>query len=311
MPDQAPGAVEAALTRSWTNYRALLKTCRSDRSEIAVHDLRVGARRMLGALDVIRPVKPRPPLGKLRRSFRGVLDALDDLRDVQVMLLELSRIPESLPRPAGLMAELDKRERRMLRKSAIELEAVRPSRLRKRIRKLRHALREESSEGQTAAISAVDKLFDRAAEAAVHVDDQDEVSIHRARIAFKRFRYAAEMIDPLLPPHTPDLHKRMHSFQSTLGDIRDLDILLAAIARFNRKHPAGPDSAGPSIPVNDALRRSYQERRLQHVAAFHAAQGELATYWRPDPDHPFPWEGNHDSVHRSPRDRLSNQPGGR
>src|SRR5512135_3023690 len=94
--------LEAGLSRLWKNYRWLLKACRHDPSEFAVHDLRVGARRMLGALDVLRPVRPRPPLRKLRRSVKGVLDALDDLRDVQVMLVELSKTPESIPQPAGL-----------------------------------------------------------------------------------------------------------------------------------------------------------------------------------------------------------------
>lgn len=303
MAETAGSDLDTALVQRWKDYRSQFKACRREPSEMAVHDLRVAARRLLGALDIIRSLKPRPRVRKVRGRVKNVLDALDDLRDVQVMLLELSKRPESIAEPTTFEAQLKRREKRLLSKAHRQLEASRPSGIRKRIRKIRRMLTKGSGSQESAALQAMDRLFHNAMEAAAQVSEPDPVSIHQARIAFKKFRYAAEIVQPFLPRYPSDQFSRMHAYQGRLGDIRDMDILVAALQEFNRKLPS-PAAAAPTFE-GEALRAAYQERRAGLMASYREAQGQLGTFWRAAPDQPFPWEMNNDALHHPSRDRRS------
>lgn len=308
MTQTAVKHLEMAFVQRWQDYRARFKACRSQPSEMAVHDLRVAARRLLGALDIIRALKPRPRGRKIRTRVKSVLDALDDLRDVQVMLLELSKTPESIAQPTSFVEQLQRREKRLLRRADKQFESSRPSAIRKRARKIRATLQKRSQGQEGTALAAVDQLFRKAAATAAQVKEPDPVSVHQARIAFKKFRYAAEIVEPFLPSYPSDQFSRMHAYQSRLGDIRDMDILLAALQEFDRKLPP-PLPAAPAFQ-SEGVRAAYQQRRAALVAGYREAQGTLASFWRLAPDQPFPWELNNDSLHHPPRDRGSARPAG-
>src|SRR5690242_4343518 len=47
-------------------------------------------------------------------------------------------------------------------------------------------------------------------------------TIHRMRVAFKRFRYTAELLQPILPEFTPQRLERMKDFQDAAGKIQDV-----------------------------------------------------------------------------------------
>jgi CHAD domain-containing protein len=52
------------------------------------------------------------------------------------------------------------------------------------------------------------------------------------RLAFKKYRYAAEVLLPLFPKATEETAKRLHDFQTLLGTIHDCDVILAEAAAF-------------------------------------------------------------------------------
>jgi CHAD domain-containing protein len=54
------------------------------------------------------------------------------------------------------------------------------------------------------------------------------------RLAFKKYRYAAEVLLPLFPKATEETAKRLHDFQTLLGTIHDCDVILAEAASFRR-----------------------------------------------------------------------------
>jgi CHAD domain-containing protein len=54
-------------------------------------------------------------------------------------------------------------------------------------------------------------------------------TIHHMRVAFKRFRYTAELLQPFLPHFTPERLARMKDFQTAAGNIQDVVVLLARL----------------------------------------------------------------------------------
>src|SRR5206468_3419224 len=57
------------------------------------------------------------------------------------------------------------------------------------------------------------------------IDPNDISSIHRMRLAFKRFRYTLQAAQPILHDTPETMFDRMHEFQDMLGAVQDADVL--------------------------------------------------------------------------------------
>ena len=286
-----------ALHERWENYRIQIKTCRREFSEEAVHDLRVSTRRLLAVLDIARALEPHPRLQKVRRLLKDQLDELDDLRDVQVMLVEISETIDNFLDLKPFETHLQEREKHLLRLARKLVNALKLPEFKKRIEKISDSLKERTAEVNFLAqlYQAVDNVYLRTMQAFVQVDASQPSSIHRLRLAFKKFRYMAEVVQPLIPDYPGSHLERMHVYQSAMGDIQDMEVFLSALSDFSE---SGASSFDPK-PV----RRFYETRHTETIAAFIEDKGELITFWRAAPDQPFPWENKHDPVHHPSRHR--------
>ena len=89
-----------------------------------------------------------------------------------------------------------------------------------------------------AAIPATELLGELEREVSKHreaaLDPAHPEALHRMRLAFKKYRYAAEVLLPLFPKATKETAKRLHAFQTLLGTIHDCDVILAEVASFRR-----------------------------------------------------------------------------
>src|SRR5689334_4439039 len=203
----------------WKKYRAQYKACRKEFSGEAVHDLRVTARRMLAMLDIARGLVPHPRVQKARRDLKAVIDQLDELRDVQVMLVEISENIDLLPELKSFQKALTKREARLFRAAYKHVKQNGLSELSKRVRKTREALAE--LEGRDTDFRA--HLLEVAAGAdalaeqvSVHIESTKPSTIHNLRIAFKKFRYLVEIVHPYVEHYPEENFERMHHYQDVM-----------------------------------------------------------------------------------------------
>lgn len=271
-----------ALDDRWKNYRAELKRCRAEFSNEAVHDLRSSARRMLAFIQLLNSISPRPRLEKLKRAFKGQLDEFDDLRDTQVMLAEISETLQELPQLQEFQDHLQGIEKDLLKTLRKKLKVIDLFEVSKRIRRMRESLKSESTPDLVSQLfEAVDDAFLITNQRRNWINLAQASTIHRVRIAFKSLRYMTEIVHPLLPAFPPDNLRQMHSYQSLMGEIQDVEIIMQALADA----PMNATSFDPE-PV-----RSYYERRhAEAIAAYAEQMNQLDTFWRVAPDQPFPWE---------------------
>ncbi|MGA7193041.1 MAG: CHAD domain-containing protein [Anaerolineales bacterium] len=274
----------AALDERWENYRMQVKTCRREFSEEAVHDLRVSTRRLLAVLDIARALDPHPRLQKTRRSLKDQIDDLDDLRDVQVMLVEVSETIENFPELKPFEIHLEEREKRLLRLARKLIRALKLSELKKHIEKIRDSLKKQTVKEDFHGLlfQAVDNVYLRTTQALVQVDASQPSTIHRLRLAFKKFRYMVEAVHPLISNYPESHLERMHEYQSAMGDIQDIEVFLNVLSDFSES------GASPFDPK--PIRHFYQTRHTETIAAFIEDKGELITFWRAASDQHFPWE---------------------
>lgn len=271
-----------ALDERWKNYRIELKRCRAEFSNEAVHDLRVASRRMLALVRLINSISPRPRLQRLSRAFKDQLDEFDDLRDVQVVLAEISETIQELPQLEEFQNHVQNVEKRLLKTLRKKLRVIDLFDVSKRIRRMREALKAEPNGDLIGpALQAVDDTFLITSQRRNWINPTQATSIHRVRVAFKTFRYMVEIIHPALPNFPFENLKCMHDYQSLMGEIQDVEVIMQALADA----PVRVSSFDPG-PV-----RGYYERcHANAVLAYVERKDQLDTFWRPTPDQPFPWE---------------------
>ncbi len=282
MNETAQTLILEALAQRWKNYRAQRKACRQEFSEEAVHDLRVAARRMLALIEALRGALPHPRLKKLRRDLKLQLDSFDALRDTQVMLADISEHIAQLPELSALQQFLQKREKRLLHSAQKQIEGFQTDAIARRIHKTRQMLQNNPSDALSARLlGAVDDAYQTVIQRYGLVDPSQPASIHRMRVAFKKFRYMVEVIHPLLPGFPTNLLKRLHDYQTAMGDIQDVEVFLQTHAHFAARH-ADYDP--------HPVRLFYERRHAELIFAFVASMHALHTFWRAAPEQPFPWE---------------------
>ncbi|MCX7755016.1 MAG: CHAD domain-containing protein, partial [Anaerolineales bacterium] len=269
-----------AIDNRWQTYREQIKTCRREFSEEAVHDLRVAARRLLALVDLIRAIAPHPRLQKIRKALKGQLDEFDGLRDTQVMLAEVSENLETLPELKPIRQILQKRERRFLREAEEIIEDLKPAGIARRLEKTRAMIAQVQAGPAFDALvlQAVDEAYGTVLQRYAWIHASQPATIHRTRIAFKRFRYMVEIIHPLLPDFPRTNFKRMHDYQTAMGEIQDAEVFLFTLEEMTE------------IEGIEVIRRHYEQRHQQLIAVFMEEKSQVETFWRPAPEQPFPWQ---------------------
>ena len=271
-----------ALDERWKNYRAELKRCRAEFSNEAVHDLRSAARRMRAFIRLLNSVFPRPRLQKLQRAFKDQLDEFDDLRDTQVILAEISETLQELPQLEHFQEHLQGVEKVLLKKLRKRLRVIDLFEVSKRVRRMRESLKTESDPESVARIlQAVDDAFLITRQRLTWINPAQSTSIHRVRLAFKTLRYLIEIVHPLLPAFPVQNLKQMHDYQSLMGEIQDVEVIMQALAD-------APVHAASFDP--EPVRRYYERRHAEAISSYLACRNQLDMFWRSAPDQPFPWE---------------------
>ncbi len=272
-----------AFDQRYQCYVAERKRCREDFSEEAVHDMRIASRRLLALVDLLQEVTPHLNLKNLRAVFKNQLDSLDNLRDTQVMLAEFTENIENLPELATLIKFLKKREKRLLEAAEHDVHEFKLTRIARQIENTRTNLASLNAEQELSPrlLPALDNARLKVNQRLQAVDPSQPFTIHRVRIAFKKFRYMLEIIAPILPEFPKTLFKTMHDYQASMGEIQDVEVMLRTLEDYSDGHPAYD-----SQPV----RLFYEKRHTESIHAFIEDMQEFVTFWRPSPMETFPWE---------------------
>ena len=257
------GLLLAALQARWQTFRAALKRCQKKSSEAAVHDLRVATRRLISTLDLVARIHPQANVRKARRALKRQLDTFGPLRDAQVQLLCVDKMLASFPELQGFYNALLKRERKLVQRLSAKVKTVKIGKVEKAVRAAIEEVEvlldmpEMQQEKYAEAIHAVEDAFNRVVERKRAIDPTDSATIHRMRVAFKKFRYLVESLAPLLDWVTDRQLKAMNAFQGSMGDIQDAKVLCTSVMAFARKR-GGERQA--------ALARALEELSRRHTA---------------------------------------------
>src|SRR5262245_42484373 len=118
----------------------------------------------------------------------------------------------------------------------------------------------------------IDAAFNLAREKSLALDPDDPKSFHALRIAFKKFRYAIEFMEPFLPFVNNRFLEKLRKYQTGLGDIQDSQAMLERLADCRKLMPGHEREL-------DALESQLTKKRVSDIQTFLEKAGSLAKFW--------------------------------
>jgi CHAD domain-containing protein len=233
-PPKLAAHLAESVCDSRRRYRKCLARCQKKFSQKAVHNLRIETRRILALLDLLLALRFEGPLKKLRKTFKKRLDAFDDLRDTHVQWGLLRPMWPDFPEASRLKKHLRKCEKRLVAKLSGKIQTIKNGKLNRQLKEIQESLVECADHPVTARGPILAQTLLRGAYREViafrrEIRRNDPTTIHRMRVAFKRFRYTAELLQPFLPHFNPERLARMKEFQSAAGNVQDVAVLLTRL----------------------------------------------------------------------------------
>jgi CHAD domain-containing protein len=204
---------------------------RSGSSKKGIHDLRVAVKRFREAFRLFRPILRKKTFRKHREWIEDLNDALGEVRNRDVALVQLRKLTAGLAEPPRSVAELLARLESE-RLGAVDALAAMLGHLHLEGVPAQLAARIESIEQQTASGQPThefargrvrERLLDVRTRWAAARKEATPESLHRVRIANKRLRYAIEPFSRMLGKEVRRLYRSASRFHDALGDLHDAD----------------------------------------------------------------------------------------
>jgi len=262
---------DSGRTRS-ARFRDCLKRAAADpASDEAIHDLRVAIRRVLAWIAVRDALLgPDPRLRNARSSLGALMAPLGKLRDAHVKRDWIRKIVPEGDEPSYLYAvQVASDVLRWEARVRERLGARSTARLRVPAGKKREKPGTMGEIGLLAErhLRTLEKEVAKRREAAL--DPAHPEALHRMRLDFKRYRYAAEVFYPLFPRAGKAAAKRHQAFQTLLGTIHDCDVILLEARSFLANIAGIPQECA----LESAFRRLRGERFREFLRAMGTARG--------------------------------------
>lgn len=265
-----------ALTRLRRRHRKRWDRAATRPTPEHVHQLRVETRRLLALVELVRAAGVSDGVRKLRKALKRRLDDFDPLRDLHICRERFAALRDAAPERETLLELWAKQEEVLGRELAAQLTAKRARKLKKRLGRLQTLLesmaREQAPESVPSAVLALlEPLYQRVWIRAQRT--RTPAQVHRLRVAFKKFRYACEILQPKLPGLTRTQRLAMRRLHTLMGNLQDLVVL---------RRGWRTDAARAGVPAARLRQvdRGLRERQRQLLARCQAAIPRVAR-WAP------------------------------
>ena len=246
-------AVEEGGKRFRRRVRRGIPIVSRKRIDRTVHDLRTSARRLLAALEAAAPFAGAKRSRKLRRRIEAVLDRSGDLRDVSVQMGMLPGV--TTPSTEGVLGRLNERLRDAHERGAHRLHrrlrARDARRLRREIRRVVERAGAARAVSKRALLAPARERFAQLSKSRLAVSPAEVETIHHMRVQLKTFRYLMEVLGPVGAGIGKQELQSLHALQTTMGDLHDVEVLQASLARHIANKE--PEAAAEVAPILEGL----------------------------------------------------------
>jgi CHAD domain-containing protein len=269
-----------ALRSRWELYRTRVEEYREHPSAETVHQVRVASRRLASQLVLAGRVVAGRKAHKARRMLKRQLQSLGGLRDLHIQRIFFDRQSTRFPELTLLRHHLQRREREVDQPASRRISGSKIRKLGQWIDRLVAELIQASSDASkrqklaAIALCAAEEAFSETVRRRRLILSSDLGTIHRTRVAFKRFRYLVECLPRELCGLSRRELRRLAYYQRQMGSIQDLEVIHKRIQEFIREDQARET---PLRPFRAYLRR----RQARALGVFLKSGDQLFQFWPP------------------------------
>ena len=234
----------SALRNRWVLYLGRREQFEKSPSEEAVHELRVATRRLMAQLDLLAALLSSRAAEKACRALKRSMKALGRLRDVQVQRLFVEERLEAFPELILLWHDFKEREHARAASAASKVSTLKIYKFEKWISLIFQDLAEKThnlrleQQLSAAVLRVFQKTYAEVVKRRRAIRKQDSETIHKTRVAFKKFRYMIEALSPGFTGFDERQLGALAAYQRHMGMIQDIEILQATLTAFTEKFPA-------------------------------------------------------------------------
>lgn len=273
------GFLARAARKRWARYRRQVERCAEECEPAAVHQWRVAARRWIALLDVLEEIQEEKALRHLQQRLKQQLKQSSPLRDVHVLRDQLERWARRDETARQWRERLARIEARQAADVTRQIRRIKIDRLRELQREGLKAMRRDLRQcrrPEKRMRRAVTRAFGRVKERHGRLDASDSRTIHRLRVAIKRFRYLVELLAPALAGSVSDCLRQLRRYQEQMGRIQDWQVMLSA-------WDAGQRGRSVPAPRNPHPFRAAIEQRLRSsIRRFLKTAPQMLSVWPPE-----------------------------
>ncbi len=266
------------LHHRWRTYRVRLRECRKRPSTESIHELRVAIRRLISQFALLGALVAGGETQKPRKILKRQLEALGDLRDFQMLRSVIKAQGSRFESLVLLRDHLKRRQRRLVKATSQHIKDFEAGKVERWVVALSEHIERDPANHRaqehyrSAALHCADKAFAVVLERHRAIDVSNLRTIHRTRVAFKKFRYIVESLPLQVSGRTRRELRRLAHYQRKMGTIQDLEVMRLTVEDFQERHPAAAVRLSPFVTY---LRR----RQKRAVRSFSVAADELLGFW--------------------------------
>jgi len=207
----------------------------------ALHDLRVAVRRIRTLLNTIGFYLNLKAAGKLEKRFKQLQKKLGPARDTDVLLriiqeeitLDTERSKAEQEKVLAHLCKLRERYRKEVKKilTGNTYKKLKSDTLKFIKKDLQETEWDNDPSLKKIAEKSIHQALRRMKKRAHLTPDCPPKEVHRLRITARKARYLAEFFSPVLGTDMDTLALHLRNIQDALGDIHDLDVLIAGIQK--------------------------------------------------------------------------------
>lgn len=219
----------------WQEFFSTTRKALEKASEKPIHHLRITARRLIAALDLLPEMALNKEVTKVRKRFKKILKWTSPLRDVHVQLAQVKHMSNTDLRKFA--ESLKRKEEKKIARIQEYLEDFSGRRFAKRIKAVRAELdavhKQLGSSGlQNSVTQSLQSRATQFHQSSSKFRPTDNDALHKMRISLKKLRYGAEAARPVLGNSVVEEAQQLKAFQQLIGDARDATILSQALEKW-------------------------------------------------------------------------------
>lgn len=218
----------------YTNLKINRIECKLKFSEASVHDYRVSMRRLMAMIDLLYMVFPRKYFLQAKKILKKQMKVFNPLRDNQVQIVNLRKLIYTYPTLFSYYVKQLHDEQFYINEAKASLEELSIDELDGLMFFIKIDLKEIVRKEQTGFepfFEAAGRSFRNLVEIGNLTDKNSLDSVHKLRIAFKKYRYVIETLAPYIL-YPKDAIKKLKQIQNLLGEIQDNRVFLSELTTF-------------------------------------------------------------------------------